>query len=97
MSSKVTREDFSPRSVRLAEAGRIGVRVTIATGDQGAFPHEHKELTWNIVQDLVMSPSAEAEWSEILEDAGNDLSRKVNLTAYVSISSPRSLRMLMSI
>lgn len=89
-SSKVTRDNFSPRSLRLAEAGRTGVRVAIATGNQGAFPHEHKEFTWRIVQRLAKTPSAEAEWSEILEEALNDLSRKLNLTGYVCILFSRS-------
>jgi hypothetical protein len=84
--SKVTRADFSPKSLRLAEAGRTGVRVALATGDEGAFPEEHKDFTQRVLEDIVKKPSAEKEWARIFEESLDDMTRLLLLLGYVKIS-----------
>lgn len=87
-TAKVTRSDLSPRSLRLAEAGRMGVRVLIATGEEdGGFPFRHDVLTWELLVKLAEGDSAEEDWKDVLVDALMDVGKKRKLTGYVSFFS----------
>jgi hypothetical protein len=85
--------DFSPRSVRLAKAGRTAVRVFIATSeDHGGFPHHHIDLTWEALERLAKEPWAEKDWEEVVADALKNNIRKRNLIGYVTpVFCPTSL------
>ena len=83
-TAKVTHSDLSPRSLRLAEAGQMGVHVLIATGEKnGGFPFQHDVLTWELLVKLAEGDSAEEGWEDILVDASMDVAKKRKLTGYV--------------
>lgn len=84
-TSKVTREQLSPKSLRLAEAGRTGIRVLIATDEEhGGFPLDHIDLTWDLLVKLAEKESADEDWMEILDSALKDITKKRKMTGYVT-------------
>ncbi|KAJ7112282.1 hypothetical protein C8R44DRAFT_251291 [Mycena epipterygia] len=78
-SSKVKLSNFSPQSLRLANAGRYAVRVGIAT--KKAFPLEHRDWTWRTVESAVVAAD-DASLTERLNVTKDDADRRANLVSY---------------
>ncbi|KAJ7852763.1 hypothetical protein B0H14DRAFT_2759267 [Mycena olivaceomarginata] len=76
---RVTQSSFSPASVRLANVGRLAVRVSIAT--QNGFPSDHTEFAWGAMSDAV-TISDVPELIERLATAEKSAERRAQLTTY---------------
>lgn len=81
-SSKVVQADFSPQSLRLANKGRVAVRLAIA--NQIGFPDEEAEWTLRTVKKAV-APLNDQQLSERLDMADNDTNRRSKLVSYVRL------------
>lgn len=81
-SSHITQADFTPVSLKLANRGRYGVRVNIATNN--AFPPDHKEWTWSILESVTRTFDNEAgDFAHRLEQALQDEDKLNKLLSYV--------------
>ncbi|KAJ7822994.1 hypothetical protein B0H14DRAFT_1314786 [Mycena olivaceomarginata] len=78
-SSKAVLADLSPQSLRLANKGRVAVRLAIAT--QSAFPDEPAEWTLRTIKKAV-APLNDQQLSERLDMADNDTDRGSKIVSY---------------
>lgn len=77
-ADKVTKGDFSPRTIRLATYSKAKVRELVATAN--AFPSDKDVFLWGAIQDAAKS---EPSFKDTLNRASQNLEIKEDLLIYV--------------
>jgi hypothetical protein len=84
---KVTKSCFTPRSRRLADAGHLAVRTTIATKE--GFPRTSNiEFAWNLFRQLREQETDDWELLETFQRAELCADMRVCLAKYVCFMNP---------
>ena len=84
-TTRVTQSTFSPMSARLANVGRVAVRVGIATEE--GFPSDHKGFAWKAITDA-MAVTEVPGLAVRFAKAGKSDERRGQLTNYVRSVHP---------